>query len=267
MGPPKVLTIYREVIKPGKGQAHEKVESNWAKLLARANVGTHYIGATAMTGEPRALFFAGFDSFAAWEKAEQAFEKLDPAIKAEDAKLAEEDGALLSEARGVVAVLRPDLSYRAPVEIGKMRYFGIEVGHVRPGRGHDYEEITKMVISAHEKANVDEHWAAYEVIGGAPEGTYIYLAPVKSLAEWDAYEANHGKAFQEAMGEEGSKKLREFARDGIKSTEINLFAFSSKMSYVSKETAAQDPGFWSSKPEAKPAAAKKEGAKPAAEKK
>ena len=267
MGPPKVLTIYREVIKPGKGQAHEKVESNWAKLFAKANLGTHYIGATAMSGEPRAVFFAGFDSFEAWEKAEQAFEKLDPAIKAEDAKFAEEDGALLEGTRGVVAVYRPELSYRPGVEIGKMRYFAIEADHVRPGHGHDYEEAIKTVIAAHEKANINEHWAAFEVVAGAPDGTIIYFSPMKSLAEWDILEATHDKAFREAMGEEGLKKLREVFGAGLESEETNLLAFSPKMSYVSKETAAQDPGFWSPKPEAKPAAAKKEGAKPAAKKK
>src|SRR2546429_8479984 len=34
-GPPKVLRIFREDVKEGKGSAHEKVEARWAQTMAR----------------------------------------------------------------------------------------------------------------------------------------------------------------------------------------------------------------------------------------
>ena len=64
MRPPKVLLIMREYLKPGKsGAAHEKTESLFVQAFEKAKWPTHYIGAEALTGKSRALFFTGYDSF------------------------------------------------------------------------------------------------------------------------------------------------------------------------------------------------------------
>lgn len=67
------------------------------------------------------------------------------------------------------------------------------------------------------------------------------------------------KTFQEAEGEENVKKLQRIAADAYLSVESNIFAFSPKMSYVSKEWIGSDPAYWAPKP-AKPAV---EGKRPA----
>ncbi len=92
-----------------------------------------------------------------------------------------------------------------------------------------------------------------------PNGTYLSFQPIKTLAEVDAFSQTHGKAYQEATGDAGRQKLRELASAGTLSSETSIFAFSPKMSYVSKETASADPDFWTPKAVAKAApAAKKE---------
>jgi hypothetical protein len=253
----KVLVFSREVVKPGKATAHEKWEAGFPAAYAKANWTTsYYLAMTALSGEPRVLFMAPFNSLADWEKDFKAQEQ-NEALSATVEMLAEKDGDFLSEVRNAVALYQPDLSYNADFKVGEMRYFVIYSVHVKPGHVNQFEEVRKLMRAAHEKAKVDEHYAVYQLTVGAPAGTYLIIIPFKSLAEYDNFSTEHGKAYQDALGEEGRMKLREFAAQGQESPEINIFAFSPKMSYVPKETVDYDPEFWAPKPKAKPAAEKK----------
>ena len=264
-GPPKVLQIFREDVKPGKGAAHEKVEAGWPRAFANAKSPTHYIAMVSVTGPSEAWFLTGFDSLAAWEKDRQDTEK-NTALTAVLDQLLEKDGELLSGFRSIVATYREDLSYRPTgVNIGQMRYFYVTTFRIRPGHENDYVAANKIVRAAHEKANVPEHWAVFQVTSGMPNGTYLSFQPLKTLAEVDAFSQTHGKAYQDATGDEGRQKLRELAGAGTLSSETSIFAFSPKMSYVSKETASADADFWTPKRAARAApAAKKEVKAPAA---
>lgn len=259
--PPKVIQIYREEVKPGKGSAHEKVEMGWPRAFAKANSPTHYLAMTSVTGPNEAWFIAGYDSLAAWEKDTQNNDN-NPALSAELQRLSAQDGDLLSGARSVVATYQPDMSYRAnSINIGEMRYFYITTVRLRPGSS--YSDMNKITLAAHEKANVPERWAIFQVTYGMPSGTFLFIQPLKSLAEVDAFSQTHGQAYRDAIGEDGGKKLGDLARNGIISTETNIFSFNPKMSYPSKETVAVDPAFWAPKPKA-PAPAKAAAEKPAA---
>ena len=264
MSPPKVLRIFREDVKPGKGAAHEKNETAWAKAFAAGKYPAHSLAATSISGPSEAWFFEGHDSLASVERAEQYIDK-NAALRAEVERFAERDGELLSRTSTIVATFREDLSYRPNgVNIGQMRYFYVTTWRVRPGHNNDYYEATKMIRDAHEKANVPEHWAVFEVMLGMPRGTFLTIQPLKSLAEVDDFPQTHGKAFTDALGEEGQKKLGELIRSGLLTAETDILAFSPSMSYVSKETAAADPAYWTPKPKpaAKAAAEGKETKKP-----
>jgi len=260
MGPPKVLTIIREFVKPGKaGMVHEKAESAFVQAFARAKWPTHYLAVTSLSGKPRALFLVGYDSFAAWEKDNQATEKNAALSQALD-RAGVADGELLSGVDGGTFAYREDYSLRAPVEIAHMRYFEISVFHVKPGHDKDWDEGMKLVMAAYEKIP-DIHWACFQAVYGAPEGTFLFFTPIKSLAETD-WMLTQNKQFEAAMGE-GMKRLRELSAAAIESSETNLFQFAPKMSYVSEEWIKADPDFWKpkaaatsgeKKPEKKPAA-------------
>lgn len=259
--PPKVIQIFREEVKPGKGAAHEKVEAGWPRAFAKANSPTHYLAMTSVSGPTEAWFISGYDSLAAWEKDTQNNDN-NPALSAELQRLSAQDGELLSGARSIVATYREEMSYRPNgANIGLMRYFYITTVRVRPGS--DYSEINKIARAAHEKASVPEHWAVFEVTYGMPRGTFLIFQPLKSLADVDAFPQTHGETYQAAIGEDGAKKLSELAKAAVISSETNIFAFSPKMSYSSEKTIAADPAFWAPKPKA-PAPAKSAGEKPAA---
>jgi hypothetical protein len=259
-GPPKVLVITREVVKPGKGTAHEKWETGWPAAFTKAKWPVHFLAMTSMTGESRALFLAGYDSLADWEKDIKAQEQ-NEALYASEEMLGAREGEFLTESRNAVALYQPELSYHADVKLGEMRYFVIFAVHVKPGHDKHFEEVRKIARAAHEKANLGDHYAVYHVTSGAPGGLYLIILPMKSLSELDNFPTVHGKAYQDALGEEGQKKLDEFTTHGQESSESNIFAFSPKMSYVSKETVDSAPDFWAPKPKAKAAVTEKQAEK------
>ncbi len=255
-GPPKVLQIFREEVKVGKGAAHEKFETGFVRAFAKAKWPTNYIAITAISGPGEAWFLTPYDSFEAWEKDQRATEK-NAALTAEFNSLIEKDSEYISAGRSIVALYREDLSYRPGVNIAQIRYFRIITFRVRPGHEGDFAEAVKIVRAAYEKANVEVRWAVFQISAGLPGPTFLVFLPTKSLKEVDLLLAQAPK-IQEAEGEEGVNKLQKLAADGYLSTESNIYAFSPKMSYVSKEFAAGDPDFWTPKP--KPAAKPAEGA-------
>jgi hypothetical protein len=269
--PPKVLQIYREEVKVGKGPAHVKVEKGFVAAMAKANWPTHYVAMTTVTGPSEAWFLTGYPSFAAWEKDRDDTDK-NTALTADLDRLIEKDGELLTNGRSLVAFLREDLSAGGPVDVPKMRYFRLLTFRVRPGHESDFQDAVKIVRSAYEKAKIELPWLVYQISGGMPGPTFMVLTPMKSMSEIDAAIARAG-TIREARGPENEKALAKLASDGFASVEENVFAFSPAMSYPSKEFVARDPEFWTPKPATKAAApAKKaeakpkEGAKPAEKK-
>lgn len=261
---PKVLSIYREEAKPSRGAIHQRVERAFAQYWAKNKVAP-FLGLEAMSGNAaEMMFLSGYDSLAALEKDNQAFAKA--ASGSEYEALARQEAELVNGVRSIVAVLRPDMSYRPErlmAMLPQCRYYQIETFRVRLGKDGEFAAGSKMFQNAFEKMKRDQPYVMYQVLMGAPEGTYMLFFPLKSLKEVDDEFANE-KAFMEAFGEENMKNLMKSTGDVFISMETNLYAFNPMISNVSKEFAAGDPKFWTPKPVAKRAPApKKEGAKPA----
>ena len=240
--PPKLMQIYREIVKPGHGAAHSKTEAGWPAAFRKANWPTHYMAMTSRSGPNEAWFISGWDSYAAYEKDAQGAEK-NTALQAEMDRLSTVDGEHLSTMSSIFASYREDLSYRAAVNIPQMRYFVLTTYRVKPGRGADFVAARKLVQAVHEKLNMDEHWATYQVTSGAPAGTYLLFLPIKSMAEMDAAQDMHGKAYEAAMGEENQKKLGDLMNASVESSTSVILSFSPKMSYPPKEWVLAD-AFW-----------------------
>src|SRR5258708_19860648 len=96
--PPKVLLVYREFLKPGKGGAlHEKAESAFVQAVTRAKSPTHYLAMNSLSGKNRALFFLPYDSFEAWEK-DNTWIQSNPALAGAPHRAPVADGELLDGA-------------------------------------------------------------------------------------------------------------------------------------------------------------------------
>ena len=243
--PPKVLVITREFVKPGRtGSIHEKTESAFVQAMSNAKWATHYLAVDSLSGRPRALFLAGFDSFEAWEKDTQAVQK-NAALSASLEHAAMTDGDLLSDMDIGTFIFKDELSLR-PGADPHTRYFEITRYHVKSGHGKDWERLVKLVMGGYEKV-ADYHWDTFQARYGVPGGTYLVVVPRKSIAEVD-HSFAQGKEFEAAMGEDGMKQIRELSEATIDSSETNLFALNPRMSYASEEWTKADPDFWTVKP-------------------
>jgi hypothetical protein len=257
--PPKVLAIFREDVKAGRGAAHENVETGYVRAMQRANWPVHYLAMTAVYGGSDALFLTAYDSFAALQK-DRADSEKNVQLTADIDRMDAQDAEYRTSQRAMVGVLNPELTIGGPVVIPEMRYFSITTVRVRPGHTDEYTEARKILVDATKKANVDDqHSAFYSVAAGMPVGTYLLIAPRKSLAELDPNPAR-AKAIQDAMGEENNKKRQKLLADSVISAETSVYAFSPKMSYVPKEWAKIGGEFWTPKPLPKPVAVKKPAA-------
>jgi hypothetical protein len=250
MPAPKLLQIYREMVKPGHNAAHEKVEAGWPKAHKASKTPAHYLAMTSLTGANEAWYLSGYESYEAWEKQFMA-EQADPVLAAEITRLSAADGEHLDGWRSITARFREDLSLRPALNIGSYRYMTVVTMRVRPGMQSRFVETRKTIKAAHEKAGLKDYYSIFEVNSGMVGPTYLLFIPMKSLKEADESAAMHASApYQEALGgEEGSKKMAESNAAAILSTESAIFAFSPKMSNPPQNySLGGNADYWNPKP-------------------
>jgi hypothetical protein len=259
------LLIVREDIKASKMPAHSKHSASFAQIFATLQTSSHRIALVPVAGsENEVVYLTGAGSFADLEKMQQDTDKkmsgASGAIKAELDRLAREAPDLHSAMRDMLAVYRPELSYNPGVNIAQMRYFAITTVRVRPGQEDAYAEyVRNLTNAARDKVKAELHVAAFQIIAGSPSTTYMFFRPMKSLAEYDL---RIGPRVREAMTDDQKKKADKLTSESVMVSETSVYAFEPSMSYVEKEMAAQDPGFWNPKPQ-KAAMVKKRVKKPA----
>ena len=271
-GPPPVLVINQEEIKTGSMGPHEKQVVSYLALFNRANVGGYRLGLVPVSGDDnQIIYLQGYPSFAEFEATQKKMEETfaaSAALQAELEALDRQTGPMHATQKTMLAVYRPDLSYRplSGETVAKSRYFTVITSRIKPGRVADYEEWAKQFNRAREKANLDEHSAVYQVISGAPAGTpagtFMIFVAYRSLTEWDTFGKGlqaRNKAIDEAVGGDVVvKQRREMAEAIFADTQSVLYAFNPKISRPSTQFAAADPDFWSPKVAAKALATKKE---------
>ena len=211
-----MLRIVREEIKPARGVAHARAEEAYVRAAAGSKVPAYWVGMNAITGPSEAWFISSHASNEALEKENDALE----AAVAKQMEAADEgDAQFRTGTRMYLLELDESLSY-----------------------GQAFLEVRKALKAAHEKANVDEHWAFYEVTSGAPSGTYMLLFGSSTMKDGDT--DPHTAAYRDAVGDEGRAKYQEFQRTGVASSEFVTFEISPRMSHVPAEWISERPGFW-----------------------
>ncbi len=248
--PPNFISIFREEVKPARSSAHAKWETGYARAYAKAHWPTNYTSLVSTFGPSEAWFISRYDSFAQYDKAQKEADG-NTALQAELGPLDQRDSDFLTGTRSIFARYRADLSHRPGVNIPMMHSFVVTIVRIRPGHIPDFEEAQKISKAAHEKAGLKDNHSVYQVISGFPSGTFLIITPFKTIADADNTPQVHGKEYQDAVGDEGRKKLRELASSGTISSETMFFEVDPKMSYPSKETISADPEFWAPKPAGK----------------
>ena len=252
-GPPRVLLIIREEIKPGMMPAHNRHSAGYAGIFGKLKTPNHRIAMSPVAGsENEVLYVTAGESFADIEMITRETDKklagANGTMGVDLARLDKEAPDLHSGMRDMLAVYRPELSYQPGVDVATMRYFAITTVRVRPGQEDNYSEFVRSLQNAaREKAKAEIHVAAYQVIAGMPGTTYMFFRPMKSLAEYDL---RVGPRVREAMTDEQKKKADKIAGESVMVSETSIYAFNPRMSYLPKEFTARDSGFWNPAPEA-----------------
>ncbi len=261
-GPPPVLVIGREEVKPGKMTAHERVSTAYAALYAKANPDESWLGLTPISGEDSVvLFLEGFPSFAAAEtnhiKLEAALAQT-AALKAEMDRLDGQSGEMKNSSRTAWLVYRPALSYHAPKmgDVAKSRLVSVTTYRVKPGRIPDWNDYVKVLNAARDKASAS--WissAGYQSQVGTAAGTFVSFQFHRTMAELDeniAKADERQKAIDAALGGDQVVKMRRelISEVLVENPTTNLYVISRGESHPSATFAAADPDFWTPKPAA-----------------
>lgn len=240
-GPPPVLQILMEHVKPGKATAHEKMETAWAGALKRAKFDAPGLAMTAISGSNTVWFVLPQKS---WADAEKTYATMmaTPAIASVMDEYTPREADMLEDTHSVWARYREDLSYNPHVKIGEMRFMVVRTVHVNLGHDDVYAQIRKMLSESMTRNNSPQHLAVYQVVGGGGISTYLVFRPIKSLAELD--ESSTSPMFNEA----DQKKFTELVEHGVSKVTQEIFAFSPGMSIPSADMIAAAPDYWNPKP-------------------
>lgn len=249
---PGLLLIIREEVKLGRSAEHTKHEAGWPAAYEKAKSPDYYLALASMTGGNEVLYVvpqASHKAVAESMKREQA----DAVLSAELERLSKGDAEFISEVSTMQAMARPDLSLGSFPDVAMARFWEITTFRVRPGHEQHFAAAVKAYSAAATRASPSTRFRVYEVIAGAPSGTFLVYGTVDSYAEFDTMMANGMAAMRGATADE-LKTLESFAQQGMMSSISQRYRLDPQMSYVPAEAKAKDSAFWSRKPATRAAA-------------
>ena len=157
---------------------------------------------------------------------------------------------VLPGSRKMIGLYRPGLSYRsdeAAKGLPKARYLIVAIYRIRPGQDAGFVELVRLKRAHHDSINLDRPEVCYQVMSGAPSGTFIFLTPLISLKSMDEGLART-PPYAEALRDASATAGRKLAAETEIGHEYLIFRLDPHISYVSDEFAGEDPDFWAQKP-------------------
>lgn len=241
---PKLLTIVREEVKPGRAADHAHHEAGWPAAFEKAKSTDYYLAMTSLTGSPEAWYVAPQESHATIAASMKREDK-DPVLSAELTRLGARDAEFIKNVTIIQAAGRPDLSFGKFPDVAKARFFEIITFTVRTGHVEKFEAIAKIYGNIRKRVAPDSSYRTYQVIAGMPAPTYFIFISVDDYAKFDQTTADHLKTIT-GMNPQEKAEFDKWG-DFMVKEETQRFRLDPKQSYVSKEARAADPEFWSPK--------------------
>jgi hypothetical protein len=252
---PKFLHIVREEVKIGRTAEHSKWESGWPAAFEKAKSPYTYLALVSLTGPNEAWYLIPFASQAAYGES-LAFETGNSALSAELDRLSKGDAEFVSEVSAMQAIARPELSYGAFPDLAKMRFWDIGTFRVKPGHDEEFAAALKAYAAAAKRTAPNTSWRTYQVVAGAPGGTYLFISSFASFGELDKVFEEDEATFKGLTFDERSA-LQKLMAEGTVSSSSNRFRLDPAQSYVPADVRQKDPAFWMPKPPPAKAPAKK----------
>jgi hypothetical protein len=242
---PTLLQIYREQVKTGHAAAHVKTEAGWPAAFAKAKSPDYYLALSSMTGPQTVWFLSPWESYTAWDKS-MARDEANAELSAEQARLSAADAEHVESLPSLEAMARPDLSHGSYPDLNKQRFWEITTMRVRPGHDDQFAAAAKAYKAMAARSMPNARWRVYQVSAGMPGPTYLIFSSVESFGKFDGMFAE-GMAAEKTMTAEERAVFQKFNTEALISAESNRYRLDPNMSYVSPETKAADPAFWSKK--------------------
>ncbi len=240
--PPQLLRIVRNITRSG---ADPVAVQPYIDAKAAVTV----FGMTAISGASETWLIEAHDSFASIEALDHVLGTVTSAGAAFNATVFAPADDVFAPSRTLIALYHPGWSYRPEEAIKLMsraHYYSIAIYRSPTASDNDFADFVRSRRVGLESLNLDRPDLAYEVVSGAPLGTYILIAPLLSLKVLD-----DGLTARIASGDIHPRKEKTAAEVAF-GREHLLFRVEPKMSYVTEAIAEADPEFWnpkSSKPE------------------
>ena len=253
--PPPFLYFQIEEVAPGQTSAH--LDNLAAQLAVYRHAGwpLHSIALDSIAGPGNEfVILVGFETFHAMDQTNVDFAD-SPKDLTRYQQLTNEEDAMLESHRGLVGVYRPDLSYQVDHNaMAHARVVFMNEQIVRAGQSDEYESDMKFVVQAFSDAHTKINEYVYQIVAGAPPGTYIRIEPLRGLGDWDDW-PNQMKNTMESLDDAGRKRFLELGKDYTVETPAaahalgdspatRLYNIHPELSSVTDSFAAKDPAFW-----------------------
>ena len=242
---PKLLQIYREQVKTGHAAAHVKTEAGWPAAFAKAQSPDYYLALSSMTGPQVVWFISPWDSYTTWGKS-MSRDEANAALSTELSRLSAADAEHVESLPSIEAMARPDLSHGVYPDLNKQRFWEITVMRVRPGHDDQFAAAAKAYKAIAARSMPNARWRVYQVSAGVAGPTYLLFSSVESFGQFDAMMAE-GMGAEKSMTPAERDVFKKFETEALINAETNKYRLDPDMSYVSAETKAADPAFWSKK--------------------
>jgi hypothetical protein len=242
---PKILQIIREQVKTGHAAAHVRTESGWPAAFAKSKSPDYYLALSSMTGPQVVWFLSPWDSYTAWGKS-MTRDESNADLSAELERLSAADAEHVEALPTLEAMARPDLSQGAYPDLNKQRFWEITIMRVRPGHDDQFAAAAKAYKAVALRSMPNARWRVYQIAAGLPGSTYLIFSSVESFGQFDAV-VSEGMAAEKTITADERATFQKFDSEALMSAESNKYRLDPGMSYVSPETRAADPAFWSKK--------------------
>ena len=212
-----------------------------------ARAAVNVIGMTSVTGLPETWLVEEHYSFASVEDTDRALDAAG-AFRSNARQVDSAQDDIMAPAHTLLLRYRPDLSYRPDQAIRmfpRSRYFHVTIYRVRQATDAEFHNMVDLRRRSLDSVNPDRPDIAYDVISGAPSGTYIFLAPIVTLRTMDEGVPTT-PVYAQGLAD-ARAKARATTPQGDIGREHVFLRVEPGLSYVSDEFAEVDRGVWRGK--------------------
>jgi hypothetical protein len=122
----------------------------------------------------------------------------------------------------------------------------VSVFRIRPGTEGEFGDVLRLRRATADAINLDRPDLAFQVMSGAPAGTFVFLSPIATLRSMDEG-VNPVPVYAESVANARKTEGKQITAEVEVSREHLLFRVEPRISYVADDFAQVDPEFWRGK--------------------